>query len=62
MSLQFLAVPLGLGSLWAYGPALVAAVLCLLRTTDEDRMLLAELPGYQHYANQVRYRLLPRIW
>jgi len=28
----------------------------------EDRVLLAELPGYRNYAERVRWRLLPGIW
>jgi protein-S-isoprenylcysteine O-methyltransferase Ste14 len=32
------------------------------RTAAEDRMLRTELAGYQDYARQVRWRLLPGIW
>jgi hypothetical protein len=28
----------------------------------EDRLLRAELPGYQEYARQTTYRLLPGVW
>ena len=55
------------------GPALdswiAAAVLAvftlpflLYRAATEDRVLLAELPGYRGYAERVRWRLLPGIW
>ena len=40
----------------------VCAVLIIIRTALEDRTLQAELTGYQEYARQVRYRLLPGIW
>ena len=37
-------------------------VLLVIRTSLEDRMLRAELPGYQGYAERVRARLIPAIW
>jgi protein-S-isoprenylcysteine O-methyltransferase Ste14 len=43
-------------------PGLLAALMMLIRTINEDRMLLAELTGYKEYANEVRYRLFPGIW
>ncbi len=57
-----LSVPLVLGSWWglAVGAALIAAVI--LRTELEDRTLQRELPGYEAYRRQVRYRLLPGVW
>lgn len=55
-------VPLMLGSWWAFIPGAIAAVLFVVRTNLEDRVLLAELPGYEEYATQVRYRLLPGLW
>jgi protein-S-isoprenylcysteine O-methyltransferase Ste14 len=36
--------------------------LLLWRTIAEDRVLRAELPGYENYVRQVRWRLLPGIW
>jgi protein-S-isoprenylcysteine O-methyltransferase Ste14 len=32
------------------------------RAVTEDRVLLAELPGYRDYASRVHWRLLPGIW
>jgi protein-S-isoprenylcysteine O-methyltransferase Ste14 len=57
-----LATPLALSSWWAFIP--VALVLCVtvVRTALEDRTLQEELEGYQDYAQQVRYRLLPGVW
>jgi protein-S-isoprenylcysteine O-methyltransferase Ste14 len=57
-----LATPIMLGSLWALIPGVLAAVLTIVRTALEDRTLQEELDGYQDYAQQVRYRLLPGIW
>ena len=60
--LQSISVPFLLGSLWALIPAITATVLMIIRTSLEDRMLQAELPGYQDYVQKVRYRLVPGIW
>lgn len=51
-----------LASWWALIPGLMAAILMLLRTSFEDRMLNVDLPGYAEYAREVRYRLFPGIW
>ena len=55
-------VPLALGSWWALLPAAFIMILFIVRTALEDRTLMEELPGYQEYAQQVGYRLLPGIW
>jgi protein-S-isoprenylcysteine O-methyltransferase Ste14 len=34
----------------------------LYRAVTEDRILLAELPGYRAYAASVRWRVIPGIW
>lgn len=57
-----LAVPILLASWWSLVISGLGAALLLLRTVLEDRTLLAELPGYDEYARQVRYRLIPGIW
>jgi protein-S-isoprenylcysteine O-methyltransferase Ste14 len=62
MIAMFLGAPLALGSLWAIVPAGCAAAVVVLRTVLEDRTLIERLDGYQAYARQVRYRLLPGIW
>lgn len=51
-----------LGSWWAAIPGLLAALMMIIRTVYEDRMLHNELVGYAAYAQQVRYRLFPGIW
>ena len=62
MFLAYLAMPVALGSLWALTPAVLTAILLVIRTALEDRTLRAELPGYAEYAATVRYRLLPGVW
>jgi protein-S-isoprenylcysteine O-methyltransferase Ste14 len=57
-----LVIPLVLGSLWTYIPALLTILLIFLRTRLEDRALQEELPGYREYAQKVRSRLIPGIW
>jgi protein-S-isoprenylcysteine O-methyltransferase Ste14 len=56
------AVAFLLGSWWALIPGLVNLALFILRTAKEDRLLSAELPGYQDFACRVRYRLFPGVW
>jgi protein-S-isoprenylcysteine O-methyltransferase Ste14 len=52
-----------LGS-WLAAVLLVVPSLPFLlhRAVTEDRVLIAELPGYRHYARRVRWRFLPGIW
>lgn len=51
-----------LGSPWSAVPAVLYLGLMVARTRLEDRMLLAELPGYREFAAQTRYRLVPGVW
>lgn len=60
--LTYLAMPLALGTLWAFLPALAIGIGLIVRAAREDRFLQRELPGYADYARQIRYRLLPGIW
>ncbi len=57
-----LATPFLLGSWCALGPAVLASIAMIARTALEDRMLRADLDGYEAYAQRVRYRLVPGIW
>ena len=60
--LAMVASPLLLGSPWAMIPAILSAAFYVVRTYLEDRLLNAELPGYEEYARRTRYRLVPGIW
>jgi protein-S-isoprenylcysteine O-methyltransferase Ste14 len=51
-----------LSSWWALLAGAASALLLVLRTALEDRLLQAELPGYMAYARRTRFRLLPGIW
>jgi protein-S-isoprenylcysteine O-methyltransferase Ste14 len=57
-----LCFPLSLGSLYSFIPACLVIILFVLRTALEDKALQEELPGYKEYAQEVRYRLLPKVW
>lgn len=60
--LMWVSTALILGSLWALVPAALIAVIFVVRTVLEDRLLQAELPGYSDYARHVRQRLIPGLW
>ena len=59
---QSFGIPFLLGSLWALIPGITAAAIMIIRTSLEDRMLQAELPGYRDFVQEVHYRLIPGIW
>jgi protein-S-isoprenylcysteine O-methyltransferase Ste14 len=60
--LFFIGVPLLLGS-WA-GLAFSALFILAIawRAVREERVLRAELSGYEDYAARVRYRFIPFVW
>ncbi len=62
MSVNQLAYPLMLGTLWAFVPAVAIVAVIIVRTAREDAFLHRELSGYAEYAAQVRFRLLPGVW
>jgi len=59
---MLLGIPVSLGSCW--GALIVVAMTPTLiwRLLLEERFLRRNLPGYSAYQDNVRYRLLPRIW
>jgi protein-S-isoprenylcysteine O-methyltransferase Ste14 len=57
-----LGTPILLNSIPAFVLAVITTLIIVLRTFLEDRTLRQELPGYQQYAQTVRYRLLPLVW
>ena len=58
----FLSIPVVLGSWWACLCFLPYVALIVIRIINEEKLLLAELEGYEEYKKRVRYRLLPFIW
>lgn len=55
-------VALLLGSWIALVPATTIAILFVVRTRLEDRMLSAGLEGYRAYVSRVPNRLVPGVW
>jgi len=62
LTLMLLCAPLALGSYWALIPALATPVILVLRTLDEEKVLLQELPGYRAYMGTTRNRIIPGVW
>jgi protein-S-isoprenylcysteine O-methyltransferase Ste14 len=60
--LSNLVTPLLFGSLWAFIPAALIVIGFVVRTALEDKTLLVELDGYDTYASEVHYRLVPGVW
>jgi protein-S-isoprenylcysteine O-methyltransferase Ste14 len=60
--MQSLATPILLGSVYAVFLGVMAAAALIVRTVFEDRTLQVDLPGYREYAQEIRHRLVPRIW
>ena len=58
----FIGAPLLLGSWWGLLAAPILIVVISTRIVGEERMLRRELLGYDDYAKQVRYRLVPGLW
>ena len=60
--LMYLAMPLVLGSLVAFGIMLLYIPIIIRRINDEEQLLNAELKGYTEYCTQVRWRLMPFVY
>jgi protein-S-isoprenylcysteine O-methyltransferase Ste14 len=60
--LFFFGAPLLLGSWWGVVLAPLFVALFAIRAGIEERILIANLPGYADYMARVRYRLVPGIW
>ena len=61
-TVMFLALPLVLGSWYALIPFALYPVIMVVRIRGEEKLLTAELSGYEEYTRKVRYRLIPFIW
>ena len=62
MCIHLLGVPLALGYLRGFWPALLLFALLVARLLDEERELVEALPGYAGYKATVRHRLVPLLW
>ena len=61
-TVMFLSLPLILGSWYALIPFALYPVIMVVRIRGEEKLLTAELAGYEEYTRKVRYRLIPFIW
>jgi len=57
-----ISIPLMLGSVIAFGPAVVGIALMIIRTFIEDLTLQRELPGYMEFTKKTRARIIPYLW
>ena len=60
--LLFLAMPLVLGSVYAFVIFLAYPLIIAARIRGEEAFLEQELEGYAAYKQKVKYRLVPLIW
>lgn len=60
--LLFLAMPLILGSLYAFVIFLAYPSIIVKRIRNEELLLEHDLSGYREYKDKVKYRLIPFIW
>lgn len=60
--LLFLAMPLVLGSVYAFVIFLAYPFIIAKRIKGEEAFLEEELAGYREYEEKVKYRLIPFIW
>ena len=60
--LMFLSIPLVMGSWYALIPFAFYPLLMVVRILNEEKLLTAELSGYEEYKRKVKYRMIPFIW
>ena len=60
--LLFLSMPLVLNSPLSFLVMLCYLPLIAKRIRNEEKLLQKELPGYEEYAERVKYRLIPFLW
>ena len=61
-TVMFLALPLILGSWYALIPFALYPVIMVVRIHGEEKLLTAELSGYEEYTRKVKFRLIPFVW
>jgi protein-S-isoprenylcysteine O-methyltransferase Ste14 len=62
MVVLYLSASLVLGSYYSLIPMAIFLSTLVIRITNEEKVLLAGLPGYADYAKRVRCRLIPLVW
>jgi protein-S-isoprenylcysteine O-methyltransferase Ste14 len=61
-ALLLITTPLALGSWWGIPVGLALCAVIVVRLSDEERRLAADLAGYEEYRRKVRYRIIPGVW
>jgi protein-S-isoprenylcysteine O-methyltransferase Ste14 len=60
--IMLLGTPLALASWWGLIAFVIMVAVIVIRLLDEEKLLLAHLPGYAEYGARVRFRLMPCVW
>lgn len=55
-------MPLILSTLWMYVPVAIVTGLLVTRIVLEEKTLKEELPGYEQYTRETKYRVIPGVW
>ena len=61
-ALLFIGAPMLMGSLYGLILGVLLTILLAARSVGEEKMMAAELKGYDTYRKKVKYRLIPFIW
>lgn len=61
-TILYLATAIVLGSYYALIPMALLPILLAFRIINEEKVLLAGLPGYDEYIKKVKYRMIPYVW
>jgi protein-S-isoprenylcysteine O-methyltransferase Ste14 len=59
---MMIGTPLALDSYWGLAVLIPGLLALAARIVDEEKLLTAELAGYDEYTQKVRYRLMPGVW
>jgi protein-S-isoprenylcysteine O-methyltransferase Ste14 len=60
--LLFIFTPPALGSLLGLICSVLLIIFLILRTLDEEKVLIRDLKGYKEYCEKVRFRFVPYLW
>ena len=60
--LYMIGAPLIMGSLWGLAGTALLAMGFALRTLGEEKVLRADLPGYEAYTKATPWRIIPGVW
>ena len=60
--IMYLAIPIALGSYYAFIPFLPIPFIMVLRIFNEEEVLMRDLKGYKKYMQKTRFRLIPFVW